>query len=80
VWGWLLLLALVALVLWFLFTPRKLQTLHNEQAITTKGFRARVPVDTAEDPSDLSEIGHRTAEAASDRTIPERRNPPHQGE
>lgn len=80
-WGWIMLLTLVLLAIWFLFTPRKLQSLTNEQGIIEidreeKDWEARMPVDTAEDPQDLSDIGRETAEAASDRTVPERQNPP----
>lgn len=77
-WGWILLALAVAAVIYWLVVPRKLQTLSNEQGITTRNWKGRNPVDSAEDPRDLSDIGRGTAAAASDRRIPERQHPPKQ--
>lgn len=69
-WGWILLLALVLLAIYFFFVPRNFQTLENDQSIITKEFRAETPIDTTEDPTDLDEIGQRSASAASGRPLP----------
>jgi hypothetical protein len=67
---WLLLVVGVGLIAWFLFAPRRLQTLENTPAVVDENFRADGIVETTEDPREVAPIALEAAKKAGDRPAP----------
>ncbi len=67
---WLLLLIGVGLMAWFLFAPRRLQTLENIPAVVDEKFRAHDITETTEDPREVDPIARAAAKKAGDRPAP----------
>lgn len=63
---WILLFVGVLAFAWFLFTPRRLQTLENIPAIVDKKLKAHDLVETVEEEEEIRPAAMRAAERAGD--------------
>lgn len=66
---WILLVAGVVAIAWFLLTPRRLQTLENVPEVVDETFDGIGIVETTEDPREVTPIARRAAKAAGDRPV-----------
>ncbi len=67
---WILALVGVGLFVWWLFAPRRLQTLENIPAVVDKKFDGHDMVETTEDPREWDPIARKAAKVAGDTPAP----------
>lgn len=69
--GWVLLVLTVAVIVYFLFAPRRIQTIENVPGVVDEKFEIRGVVETTEDPREVAPIAQAAAHRAAARQIPE---------
>lgn len=67
---WLLLFVGVLLFAYWLFAPRRLQTLENTPAVVDEKFKAHHLIETTEDPREVRPLAAKAAERVSDIPVP----------
>jgi len=69
--GWILLLVTIAAIAYFLFAPRRIQTIENVPAVVDENFEIEGVVETTEDPREVAPMAQVAAHRAAARQIPE---------